>query len=58
MGGLTSVVIPAQAGTYRCIHDSAQWYLERYYNEDSSDYDYDDYADWYGLAVCTPDYAP
>ena len=42
----------------RCVHDAAQWYLERYYNADSGDYDYDDYADWYGLAVCAPDYAP
>lgn len=39
----------------RCIHDEAQWYQERYA---TNDYDYDNHADWYGLAVCTPDYAP
>ena len=42
----------------RCVHDAAQWYLERYRSDDNSDYDYNDYAAWYGLAVCTPNYAP
>ena len=49
---------PPQRWNPRCVHDAAQWYLERYRSDDNDDYDYNDYAAWYGLAVCTPNYAP
>ena len=39
----------------RCVHDAREWYQERYATDD---YGAGSHAAWYGLAVCTPDYAP
>ena len=39
----------------RCVHDEREWYRERYANDN---YSVDGPANWYGLAVCAPGYAP